>query len=42
MQMNHVSTMVALSQHTDQPVLAKKLCFLKVSGSEVTAQESTC
>lgn len=42
MQINHISKVAALSQHTGQPVLIKKLCFLKVSGFEVTVQDSTC
>lgn len=36
MQINHNVKAVALFQHTGQPVLIKKLCFLKVSGFEVT------
>lgn len=42
MQINHILIVVAPSQHTGQPVLIKKLCFLVVSGFEVSLQESTC
>lgn len=38
MQINHITKVVVLHQHTGQPVLIKKLCFLKVRGFKVSIQ----